>query len=166
MFIPAVCSPTCANGGTCTSPGVCTCPSYWGGSSCSTGVLNNCIAFFKFDYLAICTQPCQNGSTCIGGTDTCDCPATYTGSRCENSMSIVFHSIYLSTVFLSFVLDGCFHGKDMVNLVEGGRRSIENLQVGDRIWSINHDGSRLFEDEVFLMPDNAPNKISNSKHIL
>jgi hypothetical protein len=46
----------------------------------------------------------------------------------------------------------------MVNLVDGGQRSIEHLKVGDRIWSINDDGTTLFEDEILLMADNGPNK--------
>ena len=54
----------------------------------------------------------------------------------------------------------CFYGKDRVNLVEGGQRAIENLKVGDRIWSTNHDGTALFEDQVMLMADNGPNKTS------
>ncbi len=45
----------------------------------------------------------------------------------------------------------------MVNLVGGGQRSIENLKVGDRIWSISHDGNALIEDEILLMADNGPN---------
>lgn len=54
----------------------------------------------------------------------------------------------------------CFYGKDTVNLVRGGRRSIENLIVGDRIWSLNHQGTRLIEDQVIMMADNGPNRAS------
>ena len=46
----------------------------------------------------------------------------------------------------------------MVNLVDGGQRAIENLRVGDRIWSISHGGNSLFEDEFILMMDSGPNE--------
>ena len=55
-----------------------------------------------------------------------------------------------------------FYGKDTVNVVGGGQRAIEDLKAGDRIWSINRDGTSLFEDEVMLMSDNGPNEISES----
>ena len=35
LYSSAVCSPTCANGGTCVSPNTCDCPSGWTGSTCS-----------------------------------------------------------------------------------------------------------------------------------
>lgn len=59
---------------------------------------------------------------------------------------------------LLLILLVCFYGKDMVNLVDGGQRSIENLKVGDRIWTLSHNGATLFEDEVMLMADNGPNR--------
>ena len=46
----------------------------------------------------------------------------------------------------------------MVNLVEGGQRAIEELKVGDRIWSLTRDGTSLIKDEILLMADNGPNK--------
>ena len=46
----------------------------------------------------------------------------------------------------------------MVNLVRGGQRAIEDLKVGDRIWTLNHRGTALFQDQVILMMDNGPNK--------
>lgn len=51
---------------------------------------------------------------------------------------------------LIFSMSLCFYGNDMINLVSGGQRSISHLKVGDRVWSINHDGTSLFEDEVML----------------
>lgn len=50
----------------------------------------------------------------------------------------------------------------MVNLVDGGQRSIENLKVEDRIWSLNFDGTTLIKDEVIMMADNGPNRESLS----
>jgi hypothetical protein len=46
----------------------------------------------------------------------------------------------------------------MVNLVDGGQRSIKSLKVGDRIWSLSHDGNSLIEDEVVLMMYNGLNE--------
>lgn len=63
--------------------------------------------------------------------------------------------------FEYFLIPACLYGKDMVNLVGGGQRAIENLKTGDRIWSLSHDGITLFEDEVILMMDNGPNKTSD-----
>ena len=52
----------------------------------------------------------------------------------------------------------CFYGKDKVNLIDGGQRSIEHLQVGDRVWSISSDGHSFIEDEIILSMHNGPNK--------
>ena len=52
----------------------------------------------------------------------------------------------------------CFYGKDQVNLIGGGRRTIEQLKVGDRIWSMTDDTTRLVPDEIILMMHNGPNQ--------
>lgn len=54
------------------------------------------------------------------------------------------------------IIATCFYGQDMVNLVEGGQRFIENLQVGDRIWSLSPDGQTLIPDEIIMMMHNGP----------
>jgi hypothetical protein len=60
--------------------------------------------------------------------------------------------------FESLILDqSCFYGKDQVQLVNGEKRSIEYLKVGDRVWSISPDGSALIEDEIVMMMQNEPN---------
>jgi hypothetical protein len=46
----------------------------------------------------------------------------------------------------------------MVNLIDGGQRSIEHLKVGDQIWSISPDGKSFIKDEIILMMHNEPNK--------
>ncbi|CAF0895358.1 unnamed protein product [Adineta steineri] len=46
---------------------------------------------------------------------------------------------------------GCYFGGDFVNLVNGNYRRIDQLQVGDRIWSLANDGQTLIEDEMILM---------------
>ncbi|CAF1540671.1 unnamed protein product, partial [Adineta steineri] len=51
----------------------------------------------------------------------------------------------------------CFYGKDQVELVHGEKRSIENLVIGDRVWSITPDGNSLIEDEIIMMMHNEPN---------
>ena len=55
-------------------------------------------------------------------------------------------------------MPSCFYGKDTVNLVDGGQRAIEDLKIGDRIWTLNHRGTALFQDEVIFMMDNGPKK--------
>jgi hypothetical protein len=38
-----------------------------------------------------------------------------------------------------------------VQLVDGGQCSIENLKVGDRLWSLNPKSNALVKDEVIMM---------------
>jgi len=80
---------------------------------------------------------CYHGGTCISA-GVCRCSLYWTGPRCTS---------------YSF----CFYGKDKVNLIDGGQRSIEELKVGDRIWSISDDGKSLIKDEIVLMMQNGPN---------
>ena len=61
-----------------------------------------------------------------------------------------------------YVLAACFSGTDQVNLIDGGRRSIEELRVGDRIWSMTDDTSRLVSDEVILIMHNGSNQSGSS----
>ena len=53
---------------------------------------------------------------------------------------------------------GCFDGRDLVNLIDGGQRAIEHLNVGDRIWSLSSDGQTLIPDEIIMMMHNGPNE--------
>jgi hypothetical protein len=55
------------------------------------------------------------------------------------------------------ILAACFYGKDRVNLIDGGTRRIEELKVGDRIWSLSHHANYLIQDEIILMMHNGPN---------
>ena len=64
-------------------------------------------------------------------------------------------------LLLSLAPPSCLNGKDKVNLVDGGQRAIEDLKIGDRIWTLNHHGTALFQDEVIFMMDNGPNKTGN-----
>ncbi|CAF2080502.1 unnamed protein product [Rotaria magnacalcarata] len=54
---------------------------------------------------------------------------------------------------------GCYFGEDYVNLVEGGQRTIKNLLVGDRIWTLSNDGKHLIDDEIILMLHAEPKTI-------
>ncbi len=45
-----------------------------------------------------------------------------------------------------------------MNLVDGGRRSIEQLKVGDRIWSMTDDINHLIPDEIILIMYNGENE--------
>lgn len=54
---------------------------------------------------------------------------------------------------------GCYYGKDFVHLVDGGKRRVEELKLGDRIWSIDpNNPDQLLEDEIMLMAHNEPNR--------
>jgi hypothetical protein len=55
---------------------------------------------------------------------------------------------------------GCFYGADQVSLVGGGRRSIEDLRAGDRVWSMSVDGLKWIEDEIVMMMDTGHNQSS------
>lgn len=46
---------------------------------------------------------------------------------------------------------GCYSGEDYVSLVQGGQRLIKNIQAGDRIWTLSHDGKTLIQDEIIAM---------------
>ena len=50
----------------------------------------------------------------------------------------------------------CYFGGDFASLVEGGYKQIGLLKAGDRVWSLSNDGKQLIEDEVMVMPHNAP----------
>jgi len=58
----------------------------------------------------------------------------------------------------------CYFGGDLVNLINRGYRRIDDLQVGDRIWSLAQDGKTLVEDEMILMMHAESN--STSIHLL
>jgi len=54
------------------------------------------------------------------------------------------------------LLIACYFGGDFASLVEGGYKQIGQLKAGDRVWSLSNDGKQLIEDEVMVMPHNAP----------
>jgi len=70
------------------------------------------------------------------------------------------HLQYETKINSLVIAPSCYSGEDTVNLVGGGQRRIRDLKVGDRIWSLNHRGTQLIEDEVFMMADNGPKKPS------
>ena len=57
---------------------------------------------------------------------------------------------------------GCFYGADEVTLVDGGRRAIEDLRVGDRVWSMSVDGQQWIKDEIVMMMHNGHNQSSEN----
>ncbi|CAF1130485.1 unnamed protein product [Adineta steineri] len=87
--------------------------------------------------VAVCSPACLNGGTCTQ-PNFCDCTKDWKGAYCETD-------------------NKCYYGKDQVQLVNGEKRSIEYLKVGDRVWSISPDGSSLIEDEIVMMADSGPN---------
>ena len=61
-----------------------------------------------------------------------------------------FFTSILVIIFL-FLIIACYFGEDYVNLLEGGRRQISSLKVGDRVWTRSDDGKHLTADEIFLI---------------
>ena len=51
---------------------------------------------------AICTDPCNNGGTCID-PDVCLCPEAFEGDTCENGMFIKSLSF---CIFIYYFIDG------------------------------------------------------------
>ncbi|CAF0740287.1 unnamed protein product [Adineta ricciae] len=45
----------------------------------------------------------------------------------------------------------CYYGADIVRLLNGNYRRIDQLKVGDRLWTLAKDGRTLIEDEMILM---------------
>ena len=101
----------CQNDGVCSKPNVCDCPPGYTGAHCETRmslivfnyrsvhhVMNFIVTFFFFS-LAICNPECQNGGVC-SQPDVCDCPAGYSGDRCETRMLqiLLFFQIILYTM--------------------------------------------------------------------
>lgn len=70
----------------------------------------------------------------------------------------LFFLVNTFIIWISASGGGCFDGKDLVNLVDGGQRAIEHLKVGDRIWSLSPDGQSLIPDEVIMMMHNGPDQ--------
>jgi hypothetical protein len=54
-------------------------------------------------------------------------------------------------IFLFVKGCSCYFGGDLVNLADGRYRQNDDLQVGDRIWSLAKDGKTLVEDKMILM---------------
>lgn len=62
-----------------------------------------------------------------------------------------------------FLAPSCYYGKNAAHLVKGGKRRIEDLKVGDQVWSIDPLTNELVQDEIILMMHNEPNKTGKMK---
>nr|AEN94435.1 hedgehog/Hint domain protein [Philodina roseola] len=58
--------------------------------------------------------------------------------------------------------NGCHFGGDYVDLVDGGRKQIADLQSGDQIWTRTIDKEELIEDEIVFMMHMESNSSSLS----
>jgi hypothetical protein len=83
---------------------------------------------------------------------------SYSDYRLSRELKVSFCLFSTNRKIKTYVLGACFYGTDQVNLIDGGRRSIEQLKVGDRIWSMTDDTSRLVPDEVILIMHNGSNQ--------
>ena len=76
-----------------------------------------------------------------------------------------------STNVINVILDNtgsCYYGADIVRLLNGSYRQIDQLKVGDRLWTLAKDGRTLIEDEMILMmiaETNASSKFLLSEEI-
>jgi len=83
LYVLAVCSSACQNGGTCSAPNTCTCTASYSGTTCTIRKLTSffIVNYAILLYLAVCSPTCSNGGTC-SSPGTCTCPSTYSGTRC------------------------------------------------------------------------------------
>ncbi|XP_033127716.1 fibrillin-1-like [Anneissia japonica] len=103
-----VCTPPCVNG-KCLAPDFCSCSANYTGADCSEfneclnknggceqvcenypgGFRCSCYDGYSLsqltDCVPVCQPYCQNNGHCIG-PNTCDCPDTYSGERCEEDI--------------------------------------------------------------------------------
>lgn len=56
----------------------------------------------------------------------------------------------------------CYSGKDSAHLISGMRRRIEELKIGDQVWSLDPLTNELIQDEIILLMHNEPNKTGTS----
>lgn len=61
-------------------------------------------------------------------------------------------------LILRFIAPSCYYGKDSAHLITGEKRRIEDLKMGDRVFSIDPLTHELVEDEIVLMMHNEPNR--------
>jgi len=108
--------------------------------------------------LAVCSPVCSNGGTC-SSPGTCNCQSGYSGTRCQTGKSC-FNVEKREIKKLICKAPSCYSGEDLVELVDGGKRSIKHLKVGDEIWSIGFDGKSLIKDEIILMMHHQPTQLS------
>ncbi|UJR12604.1 hypothetical protein I4U23_016779 [Adineta vaga] len=83
------------------------------------------------------------------------CETTTSTKTTTSTTTITATTTKMTTKFTTTL--SCYFGKDYVNLVEGGRRHISQLKVGDRVWTLSHDGEHIIEDEIMFIGHAVPN---------
>lgn len=105
LYIAAVCSPGCRNGGSCASPNRCNCPSGWTGGYCQTGMTSivtiACLTKFFPSEMYIDVNECTAGSHncdtrnggCVNtvGSFRCTCNSGYrlVGTSCVGEQPVL-----------------------------------------------------------------------------
>lgn len=55
----------------------------------------------------------------------------------------------------------CYYAGDVVQLANGEKRRIDELKIGDQVWSIDpYFPNQMFVDEIILMAHNGPHEKS------
>lgn len=67
---------------------------------------------------------------------------------------------------MRFIAPSCYYGKDSAHLITGEKRRIEDLKMGDRVFSIDPSTHELIEDEIVLMMHNEPNQTGKNENYM
>ncbi|UJR14333.1 hypothetical protein I4U23_001329 [Adineta vaga] len=88
-------------------------------------------------------RPIITLTTRTSTTTTSTTTTTTTSSITTNEITLISS--------LTDATNSCYYGGDLIHLLDGTYKRIDQLQVGDRLWSLTKDGKRIIEDEMILM---------------
>nr|XP_006820914.1 PREDICTED: sushi, von Willebrand factor type A, EGF and pentraxin domain-containing protein 1-like [Saccoglossus kowalevskii] len=117
-----------------------------GGSRCENGEWQPAVDdTFCAEIKECCSNPCQNGGTCIDGTDRydCICPVGYQGVNCESEYSVCY--VWGDPHYITY--DGVkyeFQGPCSYMLTE----SVSSTMTSFKVVSINQDWMTALDEKV------------------